>query len=443
MAAINVDKTCSALPILQQDHLREMSLLTDRDVNKILERKLGGGNFRLVDWKLERLGDARGFLGQYYRLQITVRCGTDGDGTQSLQFFAKTPPPSDSPQFEFLKRYDSFNKEIAVYTDLMQRMGAGGSPRWMVKCYFCKRNVIIVLEDASLDGYATPDKYVPFDEEHCVWLLRTLSKFHSRSLILDERLRREEDGRTILDLYGHLLNEVLFADGDDRSEKALASSIAGLCAILDFVEDLDEDAKNDIKRRFVAWSRKISRLLAPSKKHRNVICHRDIWTNNMMFRHDPTGNINGCYLIDWQFLRYCPPAIDFACCLYLNTNRAIRDRYFDTFAKVYHDSLAQYLVQEGLDIDNHLPWMAFRESYAEARNVALVYAALNLQVMLLSEAITTQYFCDADKIERILYGDGRAKIVRHQCETMPVYKTRMLEIVFEIKDHLPEFPPIP
>lgn len=442
MAAINIDKTCSALPISQQDH-REMSLLTDRDVNKILERKLGGGNFRLVDWKLERLGDARGFLGQYYRLQITTRCGTDGDGTQSLQFFAKTPPPSDSPQFEFLKRYDSFNKEIAVYTDLMQRMGAGGPSRWMVECYLCKRNVIIVLEDASLDGYATPDKYVPFDEEHCVWLLRTLSKFHSRSLILDERLRREEDGRTILDLYGHLLNEVLFADGDDRSEKILASSTTGLCAILDFVEGLDNDAKNDIKRRFVAWSRKISRLLAPSKKHRNVICHRDIWTNNIMFRHDPTGNTNGCYLIDWQFLRYCPPAIDFACCLYLNTNRAIRDRYFDTFAKVYHDSLAQHLAQEGLDIDNHLPWMKFRESYAEARNVALVYAALNLQVMLLSDSITTQYFREIDEIEHILYGDGRAKIVRHQCETMPAYKTRMLEIVHEIKDRLPEFPPIP
>lgn len=443
MAAINVDKTCSALPISLQNH-RETSLLTDRDVNKILERKLGSGNFRLVDWRLEHLGDAKGFLGQYYRLHITARCGVNEDGTRNLQFFAKTQPPPDSPQFEFLQRYDTFNKEIAVYTDLMQRMGAGGSPRWMVECYLCKQNVIIVLEDASLDGYATLDKYVPFDEEHCVWSLRTLSRFHSRSLILDERLRREGGDRTIFDLYGHLLNEVLFTDKDDRSKKCLASSITGLHAMVDLIEDLDDDARIDVKRRITVWSRKISRLLAPSERHRNVICHRDIWANNIMFRHDPAGNTNGCYIVDWQFLCYCPPAIDFACCVYLTTNRAMRDRYFDTFAKIYHDSLAGYLAQEGLDIDNHLSWTAFRESYAEARNIALVYAALNLQIMLLSESATVKYFHgETDKLEQVLYGDERAELVRHQCEIMPAYKTRVLEIILEIKDRLPERPPNP
>lgn len=167
MATINVDKTCSVLPMTPQNHQTETSLLTDRDVNKILERKLGSGNFRLVDWKLEHR-DAKGFLGQYYRLHISARCGVDEDETRSLQFFAKTPLPFDNPMLKFLQRYDMYNKEIAVYTDLMQRLGTGGSPKWIVECYLCKHNVIIVLEDASLDGYATLDKYVLFDEEHCV-----------------------------------------------------------------------------------------------------------------------------------------------------------------------------------------------------------------------------------------------------------------------------------
>lgn len=438
MAAINVDKTCSA-SISLQDH-RETSLLTDRDVNKILERKLGS-NFRLVSWRLEHLGDSKGFLGQYYRLHITAKCGADGDGTQSLRFFAKTPPPSDNPQFEFLQRYDIFNKEIAVYTDLMQRMGA--DEKWMVKCYFCKQNVIIVLEDASLDGYVTPDKYVPLDEEHCVWLLRTLSRFHSRSLILDEKLRLEGDNRTILDLYGHLLNEVLFAEGDERSEKILFSGNIGFFTMVDIIEDLDDDTKNDIKSRFAMWSQKISRLLAPSKRHRNVICHRDIWVNNIMFRHDPAGNTKGCYIIDWQFLCYCPPAIDFACCIYLTTNRALRDRYFDTFAKIYHDSFAQNLAQEGLDIDKYLPWTAFCESYAEARNIALIYAALNLHIMLMSASLSTEYFDKVDILEQAFYGNKRGELVRHQCEAVPAYKTRILEIALEIKDRLPVRPPNP
>lgn len=124
-----------------------------------------------------------------------------------------------------------------------------------------------MLEDASIDGYATLDKYVPFDEEHCIWTLRTLSRLHSRSLLLDERLRRES-GRTIFDLYGQLLNEVLFVEGDDRSERALASSVTGLYATLDLIEEFDDKEKVVVKRRIAEWSRKISQLLAPSKEHR-------------------------------------------------------------------------------------------------------------------------------------------------------------------------------
>lgn len=438
MAAINVEKTCSVLSISPQDH-RETSLLNDCDINKILERKFGSDkSSRLVDWKLEPLDGTKGFLGQYYHLSIMTRI--DGK-MQSLRFFVKAPPPDHSPQFEFLRRFDTFNKEITVYTDLIRRIGAGGSPKWMVECYLCKRNAIIVLEDASIDGYATLNKYVPFDEEHCVWLLRTLSRLHSRSLLLNERLRRES-GRTVFDLYGQLLNEVLFVDGDDRSERALTSSVTGVCAMIDLIEEFNDKEKIVVKRRIAEWSRKISQLLAPSREHRNVICHRDVWANNIMFRYDLAGKINGCYIIDWQFLRYCPPAIDFACCLYLTTDRNIRDRHFDLFARIYHDSFARGLAEEDLDVENYLSWTAFRKSYTEARNIALIYAALNLQVMLLTSETTTNYFCNStEKLEQVLYGDERADLVRHQCEKEPAYKLRIFEILYEIKDHLPEHPP--
>ncbi|XP_011692030.1 PREDICTED: uncharacterized protein LOC105452535 [Wasmannia auropunctata] len=437
MTAINVDKTCSVLPISPQNR-RETSLLTDCDINKILECKFGSDNSQLIDWKLESLDGTKGFLGQYYHLRITARI--DGKA-QSLQFFAKAPPPAHSPQFEFLQRFDTFNKEITVYTDLVRRMGAGGPPKWMVECYFCKRDVIIILEDASIDGYATLNKYVPFDKEHCVWLLRTLARLHSRSLLLDERLCRES-GRTIFDLYGPLLKEVLFVEGDDRSERALISSITGVCAMIDFIEEFDDKEKIIVKRRITEWSRKISKLLAPSKEHRNVICHRDTWANNLMFRYDLAGQVNGCYIIDWQFLCYSPPAIDFVCCLYLTTDRNTRDRHFDFYARIYHDSLARGLSEEGLDVENCLSWTAFQKSYVEARNVGLVYAALNLQIMLLSSETTADYFCNStEKLEQVLYGDERAELVRYQCEKEPMYKMRMLEILHEIKDCLPEHPP--
>lgn len=99
-----------------------------------------------------------------------------------------------------------------------------GRPEYTLECYLCKRNIIIVLEHASINGYVTMDKYVPFDEEHYILLLRTLAWLYSRSLILDERFRWE-GSQTILDLYGHLLNEMLFISGDDKSEDSLVSSV--------------------------------------------------------------------------------------------------------------------------------------------------------------------------------------------------------------------------
>ncbi|KYN00207.1 PREDICTED: uncharacterized protein LOC108776090 [Cyphomyrmex costatus] len=431
-------KTCSVLPMSPQTR-RETSLLTDCDITKILERKFGSTNFRLVDWRLEPFNKTEGFLGQYYHLCITAQL--DGE-TQSLQFFAKTPPPPHSPQFEFLQRFDTFNKEITFYTDLVRRMGASGSPKWIVECYFWKRNVIIVLEDATIDGYATLNKHVPYDKEHCVWVLRTLSRLHSRSLLLDERLRRES-GQTIVDLYGQLLNDVLFVEGDDKSEKAAMSGLTGICAMIDLIEEFDDKEKIAVKRKITEWVKKIPRLLAPSKEHRNVICHRDVWATNIMFRHDLAGNINGCCLIDWQFFCYSPPAIDFACCLYLTTDRSTRDRHFDFFARTYYDSLVQSLAEGGLDVENYLSWTAFEKSYTEARNAALILASLNLQVMLIDNESIAIYFCNStfEKLEEMLYGDKRADLVHHQCEKKPTYKMRCLEIIHEIKERLPEHPP--
>lgn len=438
--SVNVDEMSrSASSVDSRANLPETApLLNDRDVEKILKRKLrADSSYRLVDWRLESLGEGKGFFGQYYHLHVTT--GMDDGGTRSLRFFAKTMPRSDSPQFEFLLRANTFNREIVAYTDLARRMDVNESSGWMVECYHCQRDVIIVLEDASLNGYVTMDKHAPFDEEHCVLLLKTLARLHAKSLILDERLRRQ--GRSIPDLYGSLLNEMVFSESD-ISERFCASGIVGMRALFRLAEARLGDEKKLVEHRFAEWTRNLSRLLRPSGKYRNVICHRDIWTNNIMFQHDPSGSPTGCYLIDFQIFAYCPPAIDFAQCLYLVTDQATRDRHFDSFVRIYHDAFARLLAEDGLDVDDHLPWTAFRQSCADARNIAIVYAAHTLQLMLLSSTTIADLCGVNNRLEDVMYGDERSEIVLHQCEKLPSYKQRLLEIVHEMKDRLPDHPPM-
>ncbi|XP_014471398.1 PREDICTED: uncharacterized protein LOC106742713 [Dinoponera quadriceps] len=443
MAAINADdRTTTRRPVSPNAprDLQETCFLTDHDVREILERKFRDGEFRVIDWRLEPLDLTMGFLGRYYHLRVTVR-RVGHDRTEDLRFFAKSPPAADNPVMMYVRRNDAFNKEIAVYIDLIRRMDPVGRLQWTVECYLGKRDVIIVLEDASSNGYVTMDKYVPFDEEHFVWLLRSLARLHSRSVILDERLRRET-GRTVIDVYGRLLAEPFFARRDDRVKATLTSCVLGMYAVIELMRELDEHGKTIVRRQIDRWIRRLPRLLEPSRKRRNVVCHRDTWANNLMFRYDAAGKPCGCYLIDFQFFCYCPPAIDFVFCLYMTTDRATRDRNFDAFARIYHDSFAGNLAEEGLDAEECLPWAEFRESCEETRNIGLIYACTNLQIILLSDEAINDYFHDtADKLTDVLIGSGRADMVRRQCLNVPVYRARLTEIVLEIKDRLPEHPP--
>lgn len=436
MARLSMDKvsTCElSTPFSIKDH----SILNDRNVYEILQRKLNiqENGVTLIKWQLESLGRANGFLGEYHHLLITVKTEGSTEKIETLRFFAKTPPPKDSPQFKFLSRYDSFNKEIVFYTNMVKHMGTGkGSHKWCVECYFSRKDTVLVLEDASLDGYTTLTKYIPFDYDHCVWIVKTLAQFHSRSLIYDQRLRTTDGASNIERLYGHLLGEVLFAQNDLTSAKALKAGINGICSLVDMVEYLEQSEKKNLKNRIVEWCGNVSHFLSPSKVYKNLICHRDVWSNNIMFKHDTAGKPIGCYLIDYQFARYCPPCIDFITCLYLTTTRSIRDEHFQTLVEIYHHSLGSCLKEEGLDIETCLSWTEFSQSCYELKFIGIIYAILNLQVMLISDEAIDEFMGSIERIENILYGADRAILLQNLYKNHQCFRKRMDEVIIEANE---------
>lgn len=419
------------------DTLKKSELLSDQDVRYIVGRKLRVNNFNIVNSSMVSVDSTNGYLGQYYNVRVTVRL--DDDTTiKTLNFFVKTLPPTDSPQYQFILRYDTFNKEIYIYTDVIRHMGVGNGFKWLAECYFCKRDSVIVLENAKLEGYVLHDKHVPFDESHCVLTMKALSNFHSRSFILEEKKLRNT-GRTIHDLYGHLLNEVLFTE-DESSRRIVRQSVNAIFFFIDMDDRLNDEDKEKLKRRVNAWYTVFPNLLIPSSRYRNVICHRDLWANNIMFKHDSNGTPLGCYLIDFQTVRYCPPAMDVVLSLYFTTDRTIRDRHFESFLKIYHDTLRQVLNEEGLDVEECLSWMSFRNSCYEARKIAVFFAMINLQLMLMPTEAAEEFMGSPEDFEMFLYGDKRTELVRDQYEKVEPYRNRIRENVLEAFETLPDQP---
>ncbi|KAI4493363.1 hypothetical protein M0802_009423 [Mischocyttarus mexicanus] len=435
--ATSVDSNCTLYQFSPKDfHQQPEILLSDQDLRYIVSRKLrGNNNFNVLKMSMLSVESTSGYMGQYYNIRVTVKL--EDSSTKKFDFFAKIPPSTDNPQYNYILKYDTFNKEIIFYTDMIRRMGAGKGFKWFVECYLCKKDSIIILENVKIEGYTILDKHIPFDEEHCSWTMKALSKFHSRSLILDEKLRRT--GRTILDLYGHLLHEILYTK-DDFSKKGMNAAIIGIFATIDLIDTLNDEEKISLKKRVNTWTWALPNLLKPSNKYRNVLCHRDIWSNNIMFKHDSNGTPLGCYLIDFQLMRYYLPAMDVVCCLYLTTDRATRDRHSESLMKIYHDTMRQSLQDEGLNADKCLSWSEFRESCDEVKPIALFYALMNLQIMLMPTKATEQFMESPDIFEEVIYGEKRSDLIQSQYREVEPYRNRLREIVLETFEILPDQP---
>lgn len=164
----------------------ENSILDECDVIKVLTRRLNADDFKLVSWSLDLMGKQRGFVGAYYHLSAAVV--VQGE-TCSFRFFVKTPPNRGCVQYDFITRLDSFNKEIHFYEDIVQRLGVGSRCKWLPQFYLGKRDVVIVMEDATMEEFLSVDKFRPFDLEHCNVLMRSLANLHGRSIIADEKLK--------------------------------------------------------------------------------------------------------------------------------------------------------------------------------------------------------------------------------------------------------------
>jgi Ser/Thr protein kinase RdoA (MazF antagonist) len=98
-----------------------------------------------------------------------------------------------------------------------------------------------------------------------------------------------------------------------------------------------------------AWERYIEMAAEPSSKFRNIICHRDLWLNNILFKYDTSGKPEEVALVDFQIYRYCPPALDLTMFMYVTTTREFREQHLLSLLLTYHRELCMALQAAGLD----------------------------------------------------------------------------------------------
>ncbi|XP_071651408.1 uncharacterized protein [Temnothorax longispinosus] len=414
--------------------IETQKVLQDEQCFEIIRKKLrqdAMDSFSLVNFEIVPIDEVNGFLGQYFTLRATVACPKSPLETRNINFFTKVPPPISSPLYDLTQAYGTFKKEVALYTTVFPEMLGGLDKGCIPECFLGIENDVIVLEDMAHSGYTMADKTTPFDFEHCEILIKMLAKFHAKSFIFEQQYKK-----TLHDEFSHCMHETLWPRADDKAKAMVDAAVKGIVSMIDLLPELNDDRRSDFKEKIVKLCADHTDRLSPSVKHKNVLCHGDLWANNILFKYDTDKRPVECCLIDFQLARYNPPAHDILCFLQFTTTRKLREGHSETLFRLYHDSMAIVMKEAGLNISEIFSWDEFAESIRDLHIMCLIHGILNTPIMLLEPSTASKYFAEKPELlESVLYVD-RTPLICEQFKEAPKYRARMTDSLLELYDYV-------
>ncbi|XP_055844847.1 uncharacterized protein LOC129911164 [Episyrphus balteatus] len=253
---------------------------------------------------------------------------------------------------------EAFGNEISAFNEvvpLLERQTTSGLifPR----CYFAgsdEAGDIIVLEDLKEQNFSMRNRLHGLDFEHCKLVMEELARLHAASIgakradFYEFRSKMEclrdivycEEAR---EFYKNVLDSAI-----DEAVNSLRTSNTDGCLTeaIRLIEILRPTLFEKLKAN-------ISSQMAPN----TVICHGDLWINNMMFKDEnATGKPIAVRFFDLQAMRYTSPVFDILHFLYTSTKRDMRDVYLAKILETYCNRVNMLIDQQnyqdiGIDLD--------------------------------------------------------------------------------------------
>ncbi|KAF4527698.1 hypothetical protein B566_EDAN016365 [Ephemera danica] len=402
---------------------------------------------RLLDFNLNSLDGNLGFMGDHNVLHVTYEIN---DRQYTRTFFYKRVPCSERHS-NYIITEGVFAKEKEIYQKIIPMFCKYlNVPKllFIPNCYFIKDNEFMILDNLTDLGYKLHDKLIPLDIYHCESALKALAKFHAASFITESKT-----GKSMEEFcdYNH---EVLLVNSLSKSiaRSWHLSSMETLFRMLqrsgEYEERLGKNWDQVHEKISLAWDKGIQLVEGPSEKFRNVLCHRDLWSNNILFKYNDEGKPAGAMLIDFQLYRYCPPVVDIVMLLYLTTTRELREKQIYKLLQVYHAEMSFTLKEAGVNPEgpDGLQLNEILASFEEFHFFGICIACRYLPTCLRSNVdmelvkkrileISTQEKLEAHVVPEH-YLDERAELLLRGMKTCPEFRSRVCVAVDQFLDWL-------
>lgn len=409
--------------------------VTAKECEIIVRNKLKIDRFKILDFKLKSLDTRNGFLGEHRRLLIQIE---DEHGqSKDIFCFAKFLPDTQE-QIDFAVMCGVFKKEVFVYDEIFPKFQSCGIPYLtsiVPECYYTKDDYILVFEDVTKKGFQPISKYDNLDLDHVMVTLKSMVKMHASSLIFEDKMcKKLNRNYRLLDEYEKYFYETFYVqEKGHKGGQGVQSALNGLYTGFTLFPEENYDLKNEeFVRNVKELCLDIFELVKPSKKYRNVFCHGDLWTTNIMIKYQ-NKKPEDCIMLDFQTVRYCPPAHDFMSFMHLTTNKKFRDTHFSGLQKVYYEELQALLQEQEMNLNEILPFEEFLQSCEEQKRFAVVQQVTYVQLTQPQESWLIEYVKDADRWNEALYID-RSNMVIENCKIDPHYKEVFSEALKEFNE---------
>lgn len=283
------------------------------------------------------------------------------------------------------------------------------------------------MPDQTAFGYTQRHYLYTLDLPHVLTVTASIARFHAS--YADFATRKSVNRQcpyNFLDEYGHLMEEPTFCD----SSWLRACGRLSADLLHKFSEKYNKDNIPDLEEKLTKLYVESSNNFRAYNDTLNVLIHKDLWVNNIMFKYADGVPINAL-LIDFQCLRYGPPAFDLNMFTYLTTSRNFREQnegevfkhYYSVFTESLGDATKRRLKELGYSYDEFLLWCE------KSRMFGMVLAIGIFPYVLMSPVAASRYFDDPLTFDRYL--EDRSEPVIEYCGQCPVYRDRQVDAIEE------------
>ncbi|KAF2879103.1 hypothetical protein ILUMI_27067 [Ignelater luminosus] len=337
-------------PVTLNDEANLKTRISAFDYKDLLYKTLKHWKFYAKDFKLFPLQNkSEGNLTRHFRVIIEFENRLVSHSQHEHQYYVKF---LDSNLLDRRKKSvskDYYDKEAFFYNYVLEEckklnLDISFAPKF----YYCTPYVLY-FEDIALKNFENIREGPFFNLRHCKLALSALAKFHANSILLERELKKKGK-QSLQNKHPHMFRENL----PSQQAKGVGRLWFkyNLKTILDVVKVFPkgelqngEEFMHRLIRFTDYWSMKFQELY---DKHHNTVLHGDLGCNNFLFKYD-CGVPVECVLVDYQLLKYGPPALDVLNTIYSNTRRNFRSTYLQHLTDYYYECLCDCLLAHQMD----------------------------------------------------------------------------------------------